>query len=393
MKYDLNGLNAEKFKLPPKMYQPMVRWWWPGLDVIKEELIREVKELDEMNIYGAEIQSFMIGVPTNLEKKDRERAERSHRYMQPYYFEMLKAVLDEAKRRDMIVDITENSAWPAGGVDITKELSMKMLLFGQKVIKGGIHYSGKIPKFKKLLFYRILSSIAHIVEAISPNLGQLLSHTIFSTVYPKEEDTTLKAVVAVKPIGKPGKIHVVRKKTHLIDFSSSINITDKVNENGIIEWDVPEGKWQIFAFYQGPSNIEPLFDTKSSVEGKSLVMGHFSSKPIIHHLENHFGEQNGGKKYFAEHYGNTFRAFFTDSLELSADWHFTDDFIEKFRKYRGYDITPYLPVCYTPKKDNKYILVMLGMGVPCFDFKDEDGNSIGDRIRWDYDKTLSDLFC
>ncbi|MCP4764317.1 MAG: hypothetical protein GY870_21265, partial [archaeon] len=46
-----------------------------------------------------------------------------------------------------------------------------------------------------------------------------------------------------------------------------------------------------------------------------------------------------------------------------------------------------------PKKDNKYILVMLGMGVPCFDFKDEDGNSIGDRIRWDYDKTLSDLFC
>ena len=79
MSFNLKEINWEEFKNPPTHAQPMVRWWWTGLDVEKEELIKEVQELDEAGFLGAEIQVFMIGSPLDLEKRDKERAARSHR--------------------------------------------------------------------------------------------------------------------------------------------------------------------------------------------------------------------------------------------------------------------------------------------------------------------------
>jgi len=80
---NMDDIKWEEFRNPPKYSRPMVRWWWTGLDVEKDELIKELQELDERGFLGAEIQVFMIGSPMGLEKNDIERAKRSHRYMQP----------------------------------------------------------------------------------------------------------------------------------------------------------------------------------------------------------------------------------------------------------------------------------------------------------------------
>ena len=88
----------------------MVRWWWPGLDVREEELVRELDEMDRLGIGGAELQPFAIGLPANLAKTDPPRAARTHRFMQPFHYQMMQRVVDEAGKRDMIIDITQNSA-------------------------------------------------------------------------------------------------------------------------------------------------------------------------------------------------------------------------------------------------------------------------------------------
>ncbi|MEK0411467.1 glycosyl hydrolase, partial [Limosilactobacillus reuteri] len=44
-------------------------------------------------------------------------------------------------------------------------------------------------------------------------------------------------------------------------------------------------------------------------------------------------------------------AVFSDSLEVyGTDW--TDDFVDEFRKRRGYDITPHLPAIFSGKGDS-----------------------------------------
>ena len=356
----LKDIDWKDFKNPPKSARPLVRWWWTGLDVEKEELIREVKELDEANFLGAEIQVFMIGSPIDLKKKDPERNARSHRFMQSYYYEMVKEVLEEASKRNMIMDVTIGSSWPAGGTHISKEDSMKILLIGQKVLNGPMSYSDKIPKYTPPI-----------------NLGLI-------PIKDFNEDLRLVAVIAAKPIGKPGKINYNRLKTSYIDKDTLIDLTDHVNDD-VLKWDVPEGTWQIYSLFIAPSGVSPILDSRSSPDESSLVLDHLSSDSIRKHLDLHLGE---GKRYFGNHFGKTLRAFFTDSLELASNWLWTSDFLEKFKLLRGYDVKPFLPICCVPNRDNKYYQLRFGKDVPCFDFEGD----VGDRIRYDYELTISDLF-
>jgi len=360
MAFNVNDMDWEEFKNPPKSARPMVRWWWTGMDVEEEELLREVKELDEAGFLGAEIQVFMIGSPLNLRRTDMAREKRAHRFMQPYYYKMVKAVLDEASKRDMIIDLTISSSWPAGGVHIDKEHSMKMLLIGQKVIKGPINYSDTIPEPK------------------SPPKRGLAAGEDFS------DDKRLIAVVGSKPIGDPGPIKFRKIKTSYLEKNTQIDLTDKVDKNGILNWEVPKGIWQVFSFYICPSGIAPLLDSRSEFDKKSLVIDHLSSKPIQEHLDLHLGE---GKRYFKKHYGKTLRAFFTDSLELSSNWLWTEEFLTKFEEWRGYDLTPYLPICFIPDRDNVYEFGKRSL-IPVYDIKE----ILGDKIRYDYELTISDLF-
>ena len=59
-------MDKSFFHNPPKTARPMVRLWWPGLDVAEDELIRELDEMDRLGIGGAEIQPFVIGLPADL---------------------------------------------------------------------------------------------------------------------------------------------------------------------------------------------------------------------------------------------------------------------------------------------------------------------------------------
>ena len=39
MSFNLKDIDQNEFQSPPESARPMVRWWWTGLDIEKEELI------------------------------------------------------------------------------------------------------------------------------------------------------------------------------------------------------------------------------------------------------------------------------------------------------------------------------------------------------------------
>ncbi|WP_323142023.1 glycosyl hydrolase [Massilia phyllosphaerae] len=79
---------------------------------------------------------------------------------------------------------------------------------------------------------------------------------------------------------------------------------------------------------------------RPALGAEGFVLDHLSRKAIDHHLKvvaeplmKAFGDQ---PPY----------AVFSDSLEVyNTDW--TDDFLDEFRKRRGYDLTPYLPAIFS----------------------------------------------
>jgi hypothetical protein len=369
-------MDIHAFLTPHKTYRPMARWWWPGLDVEIDQLVREIGDLDESGLGGAELQPFLIGSPMDLEKSDPERAARLHRFMQPYHYEAMGAVLREAARRGLVIDITQNSAWPTGGTHITPEDSQQTLLFGETVLTGPRQFSGPVPPLKPLRLYFFFGKIvSKMVQGL--NMLEYLP-----------EDKKLVRVVAGRLLGPRGKFTSWNvKKSALLDPDSLVDLTDRVDASGRLEWQVPKGRWQLFAFYEGTAGAYPLMDARSAPGKNALVLNHFDRAAVCRHLDA-FLWKGDGAEALRPYFGSTLRAIFTDSLELLSPMHWTQGFLEEFQRRRGYDLSPYLPAAYVPLKDVAYFTYNNEINLPNFDFPGE----MGQRIRYDLQRTISDLF-
>jgi hypothetical protein len=120
-----------------------------------------------------------------------------------------------------------------------------------------------------------------------------------------------------------------------------VDLTGKLGTDGQLTWDVPSGRWVILRFgwtglnqrarpaVNGGWEVDPLGERGADV---------MADKSQKHLLE--FTEKAGvSQRLQGLHY---------DSWELGADVrgqqpNWTWDFREKFKKYRGYDLLPYLP--------------------------------------------------
>ena len=94
--------SPEKFMTPELEFGPLTRWWWPGNDVEKDELKRELQLFADNHFAGVEIQPMSLVMPT----KGKGRADRIMSYDTPLYYSNLATVMEEARRLGLIVDLT-----------------------------------------------------------------------------------------------------------------------------------------------------------------------------------------------------------------------------------------------------------------------------------------------
>ncbi|MBD3268076.1 glycoside hydrolase [bacterium] len=122
--------------------------------------------------------------------------------------------------------------------------------------------------------------------------------------------------------------------THLHDI---LDLTDRMNSAGILDWHVPEGNWTVLRFGFTPTNAHV---STYSGEWKGHVVDYLRQSAF----DRYWNEivvpllaEAGPLK------GTVLRQLETDSWECGGmNWsdHFRDDFL----KYRGYDPLPYLPI-------------------------------------------------
>ncbi|MBD3187623.1 hypothetical protein GF325_12385 [Candidatus Bathyarchaeota archaeon] len=365
-------MDWSSWKEPEKKHRPMVRWWWPGLDVNGEELVRELVELDASGFGGVEIQAFLIGSPS-------PNHELKHRFApNPAYYDMVEIVLEKARELGMIVDLTVSSSWPPGGSWVPMDDSLRTLLMGTTMVEGPQRLDEPVPPIKLNTFYK------------KQNLIKKFMGGILASWVTENRDQWLAsfkplATVAVKPIKSSTKMHFLRPRAKTLDISTATDISDLVDDHGILHWDVPEGKWQIFTIYRGPSGMTPISDAKSDPRAESLVVDMFDRNKVKRFLDGHLGP---AIERFKPYMGETLRAIFTDSQEIGSEWFWTGTFFKEFEDRRGYDVRKYLPVNFVPNRDNQFLHVVFQNLKPCFDFVAQDG----ERIRHDWEHTLSDLF-
>lgn len=347
--------------------RPWVRWWWPGGAVEDVELSREIDVLKVAGFGGGEIQAFNPAIPGLTPD------ERSHLndYANPAFFDHVKHCAEAALKDGTQIDYTFGSAWPSGGgFAVTPELALVELTPAitsiDAPVTGGIKINMPVQT-RKFGAMGGLDSRNRDPRAADWKVRL-------------EKRWKLVAVVAVQGTAAVAEGKTFRDSNVVapgqIRPGPGIVVTGHLQPDGTLDWTPPAaGPWQIIAFKQ--------FNVDSSVmagvgEGPQLVLDHFNKAAFEAHA------QRVGDPLDKLGYAKAgIRATFIDSLELMTDLHWSDDFLAQFKVRRGYDLTPYLPYILQPGWMNPW---SPRVSLPYYVSDDT-----GDRVRADYQATVSDL--
>ena len=238
------------------------------------------------------------------------------------------------------------------GSSVTKQGITKNLEALQSAGIGGVSIS---------CIYGEKGDEANFIKFLSPDWMEMLKHTAFEAerlgmgvdMWMSEgwpfggPDVTLDDAAKAcffKPI-------IIKDGTNIYDYLGEnatlvslsaydekgkyFDITSYVNNEGFIKWKPTNSQWKIFVMFQQPTGQKVK---RTIPEGEGFVLDYFSKKSIL----NYFRKFPDAFKQAGIPKGKL-RAFQNDSFEVSgANW--TNDFLEQFKKRRGYDLRPY--ICY-----------------------------------------------
>jgi len=313
--------------------KPWTRWWWHGSAVNKQDLKLNLEELSKANFGGVEI-TAIYGVK-GYENQFVD-------FLSPEWMRFLKFTLEQAEKLGLRVDVANASGWPFGGPWVSDDDACKNVKYKIYTLSSGEKLNEKIKYVQEPL----VRAVGHKVD-------------ISEIKYPISSNKNLQEL-ALDQVRFQRELPLIA----LVAFDENGNkiiLTDKVKSDGTLEWIAPEGKWKLYALFQG---WHGKMVERASKGGEGNVIDHFSEKAIKNYLK-FFDKNSAGMKL------NGIRAFFNDSYEVDdaegeADW--TPLFFEEFKKYRGYDLKDYLPALFG-----------------------NDSDDVNNRVICDYRETISDL--
>jgi hypothetical protein len=140
----------------------------------------------------------------------------------------------------------------------------------------------------------------------------------------------------VADIITPADATPVTSREHAVEAASTVDLTARLDAQGALAWDVPEGDWTVLRI--GHTWTGGFVQPASG--GKSPEVDKMSRAAVEHHFRSFIAKVIEDAGPLA---GKTFAGVEMDSWEPgSSNW--TPGMLEEFRRRRGYDARPYLPV-------------------------------------------------
>lgn len=150
-----------------------------------------------------------------------------------------------------------------------------------------------------------------------------------------------------------------------IKKSDVIDLTAKMTPDGTLDWTPPDGKWIVLRFGY---SLLGITNHPATPEATGLEVDKLDRRYVKDYFEKYLDSYK--ETVGADEMGNKgIQYVINDSWEAgSQNW--TDNMLAQFKKLRGYDATPWLPV-------------LAGRVV--------ESSEASDRFLWDFRKTIADL--
>jgi len=313
--------------------KPWSRWWWMGSIVNEKDLTTEMEKYQKAGLGGLEI-TPIYGV--------KGYEDRFINYLSPPWVEILDFTLREADRLDMGIDMATGNGWPFGGPWVGAETACKNVVYKTYTLKGGERLNEAVDYIQKPMVRAVgrRVDISELKEPISAN-ENLQALALEQVRFEKE--LPLQVLMAYS------------------DQGQILNLTDKVKEDGRLDWVAPDGNWTLYTIFQG---WHGKMVERAGPGGEGNVIDHFSEDALKNYLIE-FDEAYASRNI------SSLRAYFNDSYEVddaSGESNWAPEIFDEFEKRRGYDLRNHLAALFG--KDSA------------------DKNT---RVLCDYRETISDL--
>jgi len=317
------------FKNPESISGVNCWWWWLNGNVNKAAITKDLEAMKSRNFQGAMI--FDAGGHNQRGNKDIPQGPL---FGSDEWNELFVFAMDEAKRLELEMGFNIQSGWNLGGPRVTPDYTAKQITYSETEISGGkkVNELLSVPGMRRD-FYKDIAVLAFPIKKENKT---------------KETITDLNLKLGFKELGgsapdcrfllenKSGE-NKKKSKSYVLKKEEVLNLSSKMDSEGNLNWDAPDGKWAVVRFGYTCTNSHV---STSSGDWQGSVLDYMSTEAFD------FYWNDVVEPIFAaagDHVGTTLKFMETDSWECGG-MNWTDKFVEEFQNYRGYDLIEYLPI-------------------------------------------------
>ncbi len=307
---------SRAFAEPPPTARPWVYWTWIDGNINKEGITADLEAMNRVGIGGALILDVSQSTPHGPVK-----------FLDAQWQALFKHTVAEAKRLGMEININDGPGYyGSGGTWVTPAQGMQVVVQSETHITGGTQYTGKLALPSRNQEYKDIAVVA--VGETAKARYQI-------------PDLVNKAVrwngwVAYRGT-QSAPLSLAAPAEALIKMERVIELTGKMAPDGTLTWDAPAGEWTILRFghqWNGRT-VGPSVATETGPEtdklDKAVTAMHFDA--FVKRLNDLVGPD----------LKDALVATHIDSWEGGGQ-NWTPALRDEFKKRRGYDPIPYLPV-------------------------------------------------
>jgi len=323
------------FATPPNSARPWVYWFWLSGNITSNGITADLQAMKRVGIGGVLIMEVDQGAPNGPAA-----------FMGQNWRALFHHAVKEAERLGLQLNMNNDAGWNgSGGPWIKPEESMQKVVWSETTVDGPKQFAGPLAQPKATAgFYRDIA-----VQAF-PTSGSFRIDQIKA-----KAGYEVGGVGAAVPTNLPPEM--------IINLAQVIDLSNKVGADGRLAWEVPPGQWTVLRFGHASTGVE---NAPAPASGRGLECDKLSKKGIEANFAGMMAKliADSGKSA-----GGTLVATHIDSWENgSQNW--TAEMRDEFRRRRGYDMTPFLPV---------------------FTGRVVGSLEISERFLWDLRQTISDL--
>jgi len=316
----------EGFRRPAQSAGVRCFWWWLNGNVTKEAITRDLEEMEAKGFSGA-----MIFDAGGAEQRGNRQVPAGPMFTTSAWRELFVHAVKEADRLGLELSLSIQSGWNLGGPPVTPEMAAKMLTWSETQVEGPTPFHDKIPQPQaRDGFYRDIVLLAYPCKP--------------GDTSPAAPIRDLAAKAASKEIG----MSAPDCRFLLTDVPATPgeedcraadvrDISEHMQPDGELTWDVPAGRWTILRFGYTPS---PARVSTSSAGWQGRVIDYMDGDILRQYWDAVVApllEDVGPPA------GRSLKYLHTDSWECGgANW--TESLPQQFERRRGYSLLPYLPV-------------------------------------------------